>query len=462
MKLKPSTVLLLGIVILLNMGVTAYITQTIITSSPQPPDYSPEIRELRNELRTLVGKFDVLVDFVESKHGIIWDLEQDETNQSEVLFQDREVVIGVIPASSQTYSYYVPYVEEIIEPALNQLSWDMGSDIFFSFEILDAQGQAAVHLETVQHMQSMGINLIIGGMWSSQACASLGYCNHNNILLFSPSSTSPLKAIRDDNLFRLCPTDFKAVPVITEMIKSKGIEAVVVIQRGDSWADGIYDNLVEELDDNGIVLAKRVRYAAEVTEFSNYLEAAEEVALEAVEEYGWEKVAVELVSFSEAVIIAQSIPDYPTLYNLTWFGSEGTVELPHMVEEALEEAAHVKLYSMEPVLLDTPGVLDLSHSYENVTGRPLDYYAACSYDIAMIIGKAVIEADTIDTVIVKAKIQEICEDYQGVTGLCSLDFADDRATANYGIYSYSEKDGEFGYWMVGLYSDSGELTWFED
>lgn len=111
-----------------------------------------------------------------------------------------------------------------------------------------------------------------------------------------------------------------------------------------------------------------------------------------------------------------------------------------------------------------------SESYRKIEARYLEnsdlpslqFYTACSYDIAMIMGKAVIEADSIDPDILKDKIAEVAYDHIGITGLCRLDEADDRDTTNYGIFEYCIKDGELGCHQIGLYSDLGEIAWFED
>lgn len=461
MKLRPSTVLLFTFVILLNLGVSLYISQTLSMRTSLSNEDS--IAELGAEVESLTAWVKHLTRFVESKHGgtIVPDAEVGASLREE-LFAQKEVHIGLISATTRGYEDYTRYVREIIEPDLNALSWELGSDLRFVFDIFDAKGQAAVHLEHVAELDAKGVNMVIGGMWSSQACASLSYSNDNGILLFSPSSTSPLKAIENDNLFRLCPTDFKIAPVMVNLIQSKGVEAVVVIQRGDSWADGICNSFVDEFTQKGGVIIQKFRYPAESSEFSKYLEAAETAALEAVEKNGWDKVGGQLLSFNEAVNIVRDLPDYPTLFNLTWFGSDGNVQMQQMIDEAPSEAGQVKLYSMRSVLPDTDEVRELSILYEGLTGTPLDYYDACSYDIAMIMGRAIIEASTVDTDTVKAQIQELCTTYQGVTGLCRLDAADDRESSNYGIFSYSEKDGELGCWQVGWYSDTGELNWYED
>lgn len=460
MKIRPSTILLFVILIVINLGASAYISQSLLAQSAEENNYLNEIDSLGDRLDTLTERLDALIEFVEWKHGFIETIHPME--EPDIAITDKLVTIGVIPSTTQNYQSYIPYLDEIIEPALNEMAWSMGSDIEFDFSVQDATGQAAIHLEKVQGFRAMGINLVIGGMWSSHACASLSYCNDNDMLLFSPSSTSPLPAIPDDNLFRLAPTDIKQAPAIAKLLDSKGIEAVILIQRGDAWADGIYNYLEPEFNKLGGVIYNKIRYAGEATEFSTYLEDAEKVAVEAVEEYGWDKVAVELVSFSEATVIVNQAMDYPTLYNLTWFGSDGTVNSQQLIDDSPEAVEHLKLYSIHPVIPESDEYTDISAKYEDLTGTPLGYYTACSYDIAMILGKAVIESNTIGIDVLKEKIPEVSEDYYGITGLCRLDEADDRATSNFGIYSYHVKDGELGCYEVGMYTDAGEIIWYED
>ncbi len=460
MKIRPSTILLFVILIVINLGASAYITQSLLDQRAESTNYLNQIDSLGDRLDTLTERMDALIEFVEWKHGFITSLHPVE--EPDILITDNLVTIGVIPSTTKSYESYLPYLDEIIEPALNDMALNMGSDIKFDFSVQDATGQAAIHLEHVQGFRVMGINLVIGGMWSSHACASLSYCNDNDMLLFSPSSTSPLPAIPGDNLFRLAPTDIKQAPAIAKMLKSRGVEAVILIQRADSWADGIYNYLSDEYSDLGGTIYNKIRYPGESTEFTKYLEDAEEAAVEAVEEYGWDKVAVELISFSESTVIVSQAMDYPTLYNLTWYGSDGTVHCQQLIDDSPEAVEHLELISLHPVIPESEEFTAISAKYQDLTGTPLGYYTACSYDIAMLLGKAIIESNTIDVDVLKEKIPEVSEDYYGITGLCRLDDADDRATSNFGIYSYHFKDGELGCYKIGMYNDSGEITWYED
>jgi len=462
MRVKPSNLLLIILIVLVNIVLSAYIAQTRSTRIIEQNNYTEEIATLNERVDALSERLDMLVGFVESRHGVLRDLHDLDTGKALESFESGVVTIGVITATSNDFEDYVTYVEKIIEPDLNYMSWRMGSDVFFDFIVRDAHGQAAMHLEEVQYLNSKGINLIIGGMWSSQACAALSYCNDNGVIIFSPSSESPLAAIQDDNLFRLSPTAIDQAPIIAKILHDKGVEAVVLVQRRDSWADAIHDSLEEAYTILGGVIVTRIIYPGETADFTNYLEEAEVAAFEAVSMYGWDKVAVELVSFGEDTTILQQAKDYPTLYNLTWYGSDGNYDSQQLIEEAPVEVEHLKLYTLTPSVPYSEAYRSVADRYERNTDTPLTYSSANSYDIAMILGKAVIEADSIDPQVLKEKIAEVAEDHVGITGLCRLNEADDRYTSNYGIYSYGYREGVLGCWQVGLYSDTGTVSWFEE
>ena len=372
------------------------------------------------------------------------------------------VSIGVITSTTQTYQIYEPYIRKIIEMDVNDYAESVGSPIRFEFIIQDAEGRAAIHLEKMQAFNSMDVRLVLGGMWSSQACASLSYSNYNDMLMVSPSSTSPLKAIPRDNLFRLALTDLKQAPALVKVLENKGVEAVVVIQRGDSWADGIVEEFQPLFEKGGGKVIDNVRYSAELTTFEKYLKTAEDSLAEAVDEHGWDHVAVQLFSFDEAVMIIQEAKDYPTLYNVTWYGSDSTSQSSRITDEAPDESAHLGLYGVNPILPDSEETDEFLARFQEATNTSCDFYDATSYDVAMLLARSVIDAGGDDVEAVKEAFREASYDYMGLTGLCRLDEADDRNSCIYAINGYAEKDNKVGIYQFGIVTENNEVTWFEE
>src|SRR5690625_6618990 len=78
-----------------------------------------------------------------------------------------------------------------------------GKDIRFELLVEDTRTTPEGGLEAIESVSSAGAELIIGP-WSSGAASGMrAYANSNEILIVSPSSTSPALAIPDDYLFRL-------------------------------------------------------------------------------------------------------------------------------------------------------------------------------------------------------------------------------------------------------------------
>jgi len=376
--------------------------------------------------------------------------------------KDSEIKIGYIASSTSGLETSKPYIEEIVVPDHNALLQKLGYNAKIRVFIDNANEQSAIHLEKVQAFKAQGINIFLGGGWSSMASAALPYVNQNNMLMWSSSSTSPLLRIKDDNLFRMCPDDTVQAPAIAEMLWSFGIKAIVLIQRGDAWADGIYNILEKEYPAKGGVIIERIRYATDVTEYSSYLQTAETKAKDAVAQYGADHVGIELIAFeTDSVTILTQAKDYPTIYNLKWFGSDGTTLLRRLVNEAPEQAAHVGLYSTLASPAESPKYKEIWDRYQALVKLPLSYYSACEYDIFTVLTNSITMAQSTDVKTILPLQIPTAYNLWGVSGWCRLNESGDRAAGNYDIWGYGVENGQTVFTKPGLYDGtSGKVTWY--
>src|SRR4030042_1186086 len=291
----------------------------------------------------------------------------------------KTVKIGYISSTTVGLEPAPALVQELMAKDYNAYAAKLGYDVEFQYLIDDATGQGAVHLEKVQGFKSMDINVFIGGGWTSQASAALSYVNDNDMLMWSASSTSPLLAILDDNLYRMCPDDTVQAPAISRMIQSMGVKYVVVIQRGDAWADGIWNFFQPHFEANGGVILERIRYAGEATEFANYLQQAEDKVSAAVAQYGAEMVGIEIISFQEAVTMVTQAEDFPVIYRLKWFGSDGTSLTQKFLDDAPTQSTHLRIYSTLAAPAESSKYTDLYDRYFATVSQPYGYYTAANY-----------------------------------------------------------------------------------
>lgn len=368
------------------------------------------------------------------------------------------VKIGVILPSEFSGEYSPPLIS-FAQEDINEYMVENGYDYRFEFIIENAMADSDLHLEHVKSFHLSGVDLIIGGGWSIQAQGSLDYINENNIIMLSHGSVSPILAM-SDNLYRLCPNDYAQGPVLAEMLSSWGIEKLIVIQRDDAWANGIYDTLEVEYSKTGGIILKRIQYPPETTDFTDYLSEAEAAASEGASKYGSSRVGVMLLSFSEAVSIVNQVQSYPTLWSLWWFGSDGTARSMYLIEDAPEAASYLGLFSILTTAPESTEYRQLETRYTAESGYSLGYYDSLFYDACWLYALSVLEAGSDNALDVKAVIEDVASTYEGVSGICTLDENGDRLHSDYDIWGYNMEDGAGVHVRYGFYDYlTGKVTW---
>ncbi len=376
------------------------------------------------------------------------------------------IQIGNIFSDDPNLETLTPLLDEILEPRLNAYLDMLGYDAEVEFLNDHALETPAIHLEKVQGFHAVDVDLIIGGRWSSQAQSALPYVNENNMLLFSPSSTSPLLAIPDDNLYRMCPTDVVQSDAIAEMLYQWGIEAVAVIQRVDPWADGIYNLLVPELEDRGMVSETgwRLSYNPESKEFASDLQTLEGIALEMVAEYGAERSGILVIGFSEVAIMISQADAYPTIYDeVRWFGTDGTAITQRLRDDSPTQAAHLQIPSTVAAPAISPKFRELNTTYYPLSGQVLSYYSACTYDIAWVLLEGVLETQGQVAEDIIPFMDPITDKSYGTSGWLKLNEDGDRFPPDYEIWGYGAVGDRTDFVLYGKYFTSyGTVEWYTD
>jgi branched-chain amino acid transport system substrate-binding protein len=378
----------------------------------------------------------------------------------------KRIQIGVIAEATGNYETLTLYFEEIIEPDINDYCSKLPRHRFkprtmFDFIVRDAEGSVERHLELVQEFHEEGVDLIIGGHWSSMAAYSLDYINENGVLLVSASSTSPLLAFPDDNLFRLCPVDTMQGAAIAEMLYSKGVDELVIIYRDDAWGGGLNDVVIEEFEARGGTILASIGYPQGEDDFASYLQDAEDAAVA-----GTGTVALELISFNEAAGILLEAENYPTIYGVDWFGCDGTARSGTILNDAPDQAVHVKLYSTRAAPTYSSKYYEMAERYESVTGIGYDFYPSCYADAAWLLAMSVMETRStsgkpqLQGTDVAEVFPDVASRYFGYSGWCMLNEAGDRMRTDYNIWGYDFVEGVPDFVYYGYYNTlTGEVHW---
>jgi len=349
------------------------------------------------------------------------------------------VKLGYIASDTTGLETGKPYHEQVIAPDMNKYSQLLGYGTTFTYLVDDAQGQANTHLEKVQGFKSAGITVFEGGGWSSQAQSALSYCNSNGMLMWSSSSTSPTLAIANDNLFRMCTADSHLAPALADVMWAAGVKSLVIFQRGDSWGDGIVNLLVPIWTAKGGVIAgDKVRYASESTEFANYLTVADQQVATAVAKYNGEtqRVGVVILSFNEISVILKQVSSYPNMYNVHWWGSDGTAKSQRAMDDAPDEANHIGIYSLLSRETITPLYSDLEKRYVALTKQQFGTYSAYSYDLTLVITNSMYQTQSTSGAVLVPLQKPTADQTFGAAGSCRLQDDGDRIAPAYDVWGF--------------------------
>jgi len=322
------------------------------------------------------------------------------------------------------------YLVDYVETEINLHSNQSNSPYTFEFEVKSAEGMAATALDQVAEWKKNDVNLVAGPPWSSMFCACKGYATNNDMLVFSQGSTSPLLTV-DDNGFRLTIHDFKEAQILVKLLNEAKIDSVVIIQRGDSWGDGLYDEIARKYEGEII----QIRYLAEVTEFSDYLSQVQQ-ELEMID---IEDKAIVALSFWELGQIVNASQSFPTLSEANWYMMGASVNETRF-NNVSSIMAKLNMTGITPIIPDNNQYDEFRLEYQEFANEPLGFYEANIYDICWLYALSVLETGTDNATKVKGVLLEIASEYVGITGNCSLDHYGDRNTAAYRIYRYVEDE----------------------
>jgi branched-chain amino acid transport system substrate-binding protein len=280
-----------------------------------------------------------------------------------------------------------------------------------------------------------------------------GFADSNNIIIFSPSSTSPALSIPGDNIFRLVTDDNFQGQVIAGLVKQAGIEHAVIVWRGDDWGDGLHDATVQNLKKLGIEAVDGPRYSPEAKDFSAEVNQLADTVDKLVKQYGADKVGVVLICFQEGVQFMIQSSQYDVLGQVRWFGSDGLAKATPLTSDPTAAAFAEKTKFEAPIaaLEENPKTESLKQRFVQILGREPETYAYNSYDIAWILTFSLLTVNDYNATKVKAVLPEIANDYFGVTGWTKLNEAGDRAFANYFVWTVVSQAGEYKWSLVGIY-----------
>ena len=334
------------------------------------------------------------------------------------------------------------YLEEIGAPWRMNLVWE------------DTRNDPVVALEKIQVLNSKGIKFVLGPKTTDEIHHIKSYADSSDMVLISPSSASPSLAVAD-NIFRMVPNDTYQGKVLALLFQEKGIKAVIPIYRGDVWGDGIYETAKNGFEALGGVMDEGVRYSPDVTVYSTEATLLSSLVDEYVNEYSADKVAVLMAGFSETVHLLGSADPFDNLHDVRWFGSDGSLNDITLSDDPVAWA-FLQDVNFTSTAFDTSRndvYAHLQERFMEMIQRTPHVYDFPIYDSIWVLGKTILETDSIDPLTVRDAITDVASRHTGAIGTINLNEFGDFATPSYDLWSI--RDGQ---WYVSGHFDADSGT----
>jgi len=362
---------------------------------------------------------------------------------------------ALLPLSGDlaTFGQNDAVVVKLAEEDVNKFFEKAGLPYKVAVVVEDTETKPDVALQKLQALHAQGIKLFVGPMSSAEVRNIKGYADANKLVIVSQSSTSPLLSIPGDYVFRLVVDDTFQGAALAGIIKTLGIEHVVIAWRGDAWGDGLANATKANLQKLGVKVYDGPRYAPEAKEFSAEVSQLAGLVDNLVKAYGASKVAVVIISFEEAVPFFIEASKYPVLSQVRWFGTDGITKSAALVADPVASsfAVKVQLWSTMAAPVVTPKTEYVKEYVVSKLGREPEEYAYNSYDAVWLLSLSAALSGKYDGEAVKNVLPLVADLYYGASGWTKLNDAGDRAFADFFVWAVKEVQGKPSWVLVGTY-----------
>ena len=369
--------------------------------------------------------------------------------------------IGAIMSMSGDLASYGENEKTAAELAVSEVNAILlaaGETWYVELVVEDTQTKPDICLQKVESLNARGIKLLVGPLSSGEVGAIMSYCNAEKILAISQSSTAPALAA-DDYIYRYCPNDMWQGKAIGRLMWSSGIKYVVPTWRGDAWGDGLVNSGKQRFEALGGIFSQDVvRYSTVVTpDFSIEAATLNTIVTNALATYPANQVAVWALSFGEIAAYMSQAQSYPNLAKVVWYGSDGTVNEPALINPAapLISAFAAKTNFTNPIFAPAR-----TTKYDKVNayiwqklGREPDSYSYNIYDMIWAYAYSLLVTGKYDSAAVRAVFPDVTRSIYGAVGWVDFDDNGDRKPTDYDLWRVVPAEaGKYKWLYVGKWS----------
>lgn len=294
----------------------------------------------------------------------------------------------------------------------------------------DDATEAAKCLDRVKKLVDIdGVKALVGGMTSGAAMATGPYLAEKQVLMITPSATSP--AISEQPwkkwLFRTTPHDTLQGAILAKFVMEKGYTKLATIVQDNPYGVGLEKALVEAL--------KKAGWGGKHVISIHFDPAKKDYRTELERIRGSAPDVVLAVTYAEDGIIVFRQASEMGLEQIAWLGCDGNYGDGMFVEPKAAEFMTKAIVAGTRAAGPSGATHDkFAAAYKVATGKDPSVYCDTTYDAIMLIAKAIEKAGVYDSKAVREALLKIGQNYDGASGTITFDEKGDRVSGTFELW----------------------------
>jgi branched-chain amino acid transport system substrate-binding protein len=373
------------------------------------------------------------------------------------------IQIGVLSDLSDGLSSEGLRVQAYSQQATTDINTWLGTTqwagkVTFKADVVDYKGDLTTADTDLKSLASSGVTVAVGPLSSGVVGAIYKDAQSLNVVLISPSSTSPAYYGVSPYLYRTAPNDvFQGQADATEAA-SQGVKGLIIVYRDDTYGYGLFNYTSADFSKLSGTTVDAIPYSTTLSGQQAFSSIATTIntdyqALTA--KYGAGAVAIDAISFEEVGYLLKAVQaSYPSLITTAqpWYGTDG-----EQGDTALTNSTYGSLMQSTRMVAsvfgytNTTKTISVCNDFKNQPSLSCDSYALGAYDDTWLAALSILDCGANNGACVSKVLPSIANSYFGVTGWTSL-------TSPTGVGG-DRQGGDFQLWCVQNKPSAG-LNWY--
>jgi len=344
--------------------------------------------------------------------------------------------------------------------------------VTFAVDVVDYKLDPTVADTVLKSMAASGIVVVVGPLNSGALKAIYKDAESLQVVLISPSSTSPALSGVSPYVFRTAPNDVYQGSADARNMYSQGVRGLIIAYRDDTYGYGLYNYTsarFETIGGSGVTVDS-VPYSTALSGTQAFSSIAGTINTDyqnLVSQYGAAHVAVDTISFEEVGYLLEEMQaSYPKMLSTPqpWFGVDG---------EAGDTVLTNSTYG--PLMLDVrmqASVFGYTNSsktaavcadFASQPNLSCESYGLGAYDDTWLGALSILDCGANSGTCVSQVLPTVADSYYGVTGWTLLTPGHDRQGGDFQIWVVANPPGNpmgLTWYLAGIWSgQTDSVSW---